>query len=119
MLPAALERNFTPTSTALASGSDNTVGVAVLGQRLMTTAVGGTVTVFVSVALAPWLSTTVSLTVYVPCAAYVCDGLVAVELVASPKSQVLLAILPSGSVLRSARVTVRLTASTENSGSGA
>jgi hypothetical protein len=45
------------------------------------------------------LSVTVSVTVYEPAAAYVCDGLCAVDVAPSPKVQLLLAIDPSGSLL--------------------
>jgi hypothetical protein len=66
-----------------------------------------TVTLRVVVDEAPPLSVTVSVTVYVPAAAYVCDGLVAVDVPPSPNAQEREAIVPSASVLPSVNVHVR------------
>ena len=66
-----------------------------------------TVTDLLMVLLAPPLSVTVSATVYVPEAAYVLAGLVAVEAVLSPKFQLRLAMLPSLSVDVSVKLAVK------------
>ena len=67
-------------------------------------AVGGwfgtaTVTVLDVLPVTPWLSVTLRVTVYVPPAAYACDGFWEVAVAPSPKVQLYAAIEPSGSLL--------------------
>ena len=56
-----------------------------------------TVTDLVTLRVAPWLSVTVSLTLYVPAAPYVWLGLAAVDVAPSPNVHAYEAMLPSGS----------------------
>src|SRR2546428_13463816 len=72
-------------------------------QVAVNAAVGGwfgaaTVTAFDVEPVAPWLSVTVRVTVYVPPAAYVWDGFCAVAVAPSPQLQLQAATRPSGSL---------------------
>src|SRR5207249_11895394 len=62
---------------------------------------GATVTVLEVLPVAPWLSVTVTVTVYVPPAAYVWAGFCDVAVFPSPKLQLQAVICPSASVLPS------------------
>jgi hypothetical protein len=78
-------------------------GIAPLDGVTERTATGGTfaafaVTVLVAVPVAPLLSVTVAVTVYVPAVVYVCEPDAAAVVVPSPQLMDVLAMVPSGSL---------------------